>query len=310
MTTAARPETTADDGAPGDSDLGRGLLGAGLAVTAWSTGTILTKYIEMDALAIGAYRFATFFVLITLWMRFRGQTMSWRIIRYSMWGGLALGADIVLFFSAIKATSVVNATIIGSLQPIVVGVVAARFFGERIRAKDALWSLVALAGAFVVVRSATDDSVTSLRGDLLALAAMFSWSAYFIFSKESRKNLTSTEFTAGTSIWTAVTCVVVGIPIGQDLSWPSAENWGWLALMILGAGIVGHTVMNWSLQRIPLWVGSTFTLFIPVASTALAWLILDEAISALQGVAMAAVIAALAMIVRGQTKPAGSSRAP
>ena len=293
-----------------DSDLARGLMGAGLAVTAWSTGTILAKYIEMDALAIGAYRFATFFIIITTWMIARGQRMSWRIIKYSMAGGLALGADIVLFFSAIKATSVVNATIIGSLQPIVVGVVAARFFGEKIRANDALWSLVALAGAFVVVRSAADNDVTSLRGDLLALAAMFSWSAYFIFSKESRKHLTSTEFTAGTSIWTAATCVVVGLPIGQDLSWPSAANWGWLALMILGAGIVGHTVMNWSLQRIPLWVGSTFTLFIPVASTGLAWLILDEQITLLQGLAMAAVIGALAMIVRGQTKPSVNPQAP
>jgi drug/metabolite transporter (DMT)-like permease len=73
--------------------------------------------------------------------------------------------------------------------------------------------------------------------------------------------------------------------------------------MILGSGIVGHSLMNWSLQRIPLWVGSTFTLFIPVASAALAWLILDEAVSALQGIAMACVIGALAMSVRGQTKP-------
>jgi drug/metabolite transporter (DMT)-like permease len=299
--TSTTRQGQAPSASAGDDDLARGLLGAGLAVTAWSTGTILAKYIEMDALAIGAYRFATFFLIITTWMIARGQRMSWRIIRHSMWGGLALGADIVLFFSAVKETSVVNATIIGSLQPIVVGVVAARFFGEKIRRNDAFWSLLALAGAFVVVRAAADDGVTSLRGDLLALLAMFSWSAYFIASKESRARLTSTEFTAGTSIWTAVTCVVIGLPIGQDLSWPTAENWGWLALMILGAGIVGHTVMNWSLQRIPLWVGSTFTLFIPVASAALAWLILDEELTLVQGIAMAAVIGALAMIVRGQT---------
>ena len=217
-------------------------------------------------------------------------------------GGIALGADIVLFFSAIKATSVVNATIIGSLQPIVVGVVAARFFGEKIRPRDALWSLVALGGAFVVVRAATNDDVTSMRGDLLALAAMISWSAYFIASKESRKNMTSTEFTAGTSIWTAVICLVIGLPIGQDLSFPNASNWAWLAVMIVGSGIVGHSLMNWSLQRIPLWVGSTFTLFIPVASATLAWIFLGETITALQAAAMALVIAALAMIVRGQTK--------
>ncbi|MFN3256862.1 MAG: DMT family transporter [Ilumatobacter sp.] len=280
----------------------RGLVGAGIAVTAWSTGTILAKYLDMDALAIGAYRFGTFFILLVIWMRARGVRLDLGIIRKSMWGGLALGADIVLFFSAVKETSVVNATIIGSLQPIVVGVIAARFFGEKIRVNDAIWSIVALAGAFVVVTSAANDDIRSLRGDLLAAGAMFSWSAYFIASKQSRGRMSSTEFTAGTSIWTAAICIAIGLPIGQDLSFPNASNWGWLVVMIIGSGIVGHSLMNWSLQRIPLWVGSTFTLFIPVASTALAWLALGETITWLQALAMAAVIAALAMIVIGQTK--------
>ena len=133
---------------------------------------------------------------------------------------------------------------------------------------------------------------------------MFSWGAYFIASKESRSTMTSTEFTAGTSIWTAAICLVIGLPLGQDLSWPNASNWGWLILMIIGSGIIGHSLMNWSLQRIPLWVGSTFTLFMPVVSAMLAWLILDEAVTALQGIAMVSVIGAFAMIVRNQTKPA------
>ena len=81
-----------------------------MAVTAWSTGTILAKYLDMDALAIGTYRFFVFFVGITFYMRARGVPFKMQIIRKSMWGGIALGADIVFFFSAIKETSVVNAT--------------------------------------------------------------------------------------------------------------------------------------------------------------------------------------------------------
>ncbi len=154
----------------------------------------------------------------------------------------------------------------------------------------------------MVVASDHENDVTSLRGDLLAAGAMLAWSTYFIASKESKKRLTPTEFTAGTSIWTAAICVAVGAIAGQDLSWPSAANWGWLIAMAIGSGVVGHALMNWSLVRIPLWVGSTFTLFIPVASALLAWVFLDEAISAPQAVAMAAVIGSLAMIVRGQTR--------
>jgi drug/metabolite transporter (DMT)-like permease len=284
-------------------DLSRGLIGAGIAVCAWSTGTILAKYIDMGSLAIGFYRFAFFAVMLVVWMQVRGTPFRLRVIRDSMWGGIALGADIALFFSAVKLTSVVNATIIGSMQPIVVGVIAARFFGETIRLRDALWSIVAIAGAVLVVAASAGDATTDIRGDLLAAAAMLSWSAYFITSKNSKKTMTPTEFTAGTSLWTMAICAPLGFLFGQDMSWPSATNWGWLIAMAIASGLVGHAMMNWSLVRIPLWVGSTFTLLIPVFSALLAWLVLDEAVSALQALGMVVVIGALAVVVRSQSTP-------
>lgn len=283
--------------------MSRGLIGAGIAVCAWSTGTILAKYIDMGSLAIGFYRFAFFALMLVTWMQLRGTPFRLRIIRDSMWGGLALGADIALFFSAVKLTSVVNATIIGSMQPIVVGIIAARFLGETIRPRDALWSLVALGGAVIVVAASAGDDVTDIRGDLLAAAAMLSWSAYFITSKNSKKTMTPTEFTAGTSLWTMAICAPLGFVFGQDMSWPSATNWGWLIAMALASGLVGHAMMNWSLVRIPLWVGSTFTLLIPVFSALLAWVVLDERVNALQAVGMAVVIGALAVVVRSQSAP-------
>ena len=291
-------------------DLSRGLVGAAIAVCAWSTGTILAKYIDMGSLAIGAYRFAFFGLVIVVWMRVRGTPFRLRIIRDSMWGGIALGADIALFFSAVKLTSIVNATIIGSMQPIVVGVIAARFFGERIGIRNVAWSLVALTGTVVVVAAGADDGTSDLRGDLLALAAMLSWSAYFIASKHSKRTMTSTEFTAGTALWTMAICAPLGFVFGQDMSWPSATNWGWLIVMAATSGLIGHAVMNWSLVRIPLWVGSTFTLLIPVFSALLAWVVLGESVTAVQGVAMAVVIGALAVVVRNQSQPAPSVRPP
>jgi drug/metabolite transporter (DMT)-like permease len=306
----ARVTTTSADAANASSastaaakDLSRGLIGAGIAVCAWSTGTILAKYIDMGSLAIGFYRFAFFGLMLIVWMRVRGTPFRLRVIRDSMWGGIALGADIALFFSAVKLTSVVNATIIGSMQPIVVGVIAARFFGETIRLRDALWSIVALGGAVLVVAASAGDATTDIRGDLLAAAAMLSWSAYFITSKNSRKTMTPTEFTAGTSLWTMAICAPLGFLFGQDMSWPSATNWGWLVAMAVASGLIGHAMMNWSLVRIPLWVGSTFTLLIPVFSALLAWLVLDEAVSALQALGMVVVIGALAVVVRSQSTP-------
>ncbi len=302
--------TTTSADAPGASDaaareLSRGLIGAGIAVCAWSTGTILAKYIDMGSLAIGFYRFAFFALVLIVWMRARKTPFRLRVVRDSMWGGIALGADIALFFSAVKLTSIVNATIIGSMQPIVVGVIAARFFGEHIGLRNIAWSVVALAGTIVVVAAGAGDGTSDIRGDLLALGAMLSWSAYFVTSKNSKATMTSTEFTAGTALWTMAICAPLGVAFGQDMSWPSASDWGWLVLMAATSGLIGHAMMNWSLVRIPLWVGSTFTLLIPVFSALLAWIVLGEVVTVIQGVAMAVVIAALAVVVYNQ-----STRAP
>jgi len=277
-----------------------GLFGAGAAVSAWAAGTVITKSIGMGGLAIGVYRFSIFSLCIVAWLAFRGTPFRWSILRLSMLGGIALGADIAFFFSAIKLTTVVNATLIGSLQPIVVGIVAARFMGETIERKDALWSLVALVGVGGVILASSDAAGWSLQGDLLAFAAMFSWSGYFIFSKQSKERMSPTEYTAGTAIWSTIIVTPLAFGFGQDLGFPGWRDLFLILVMVALGGVVGHVLMNWSLVRIPLWVGSTFTLLMPVVSAALAWIFLDEPLSIAQAVAMGLVLVSLAMIVSGQ----------
>lgn len=282
--------------------MGPGLLGAGLSVTAWGAGSVLAKGIDMDAMALGAYRFGLFSILIIGWMQFRGERLTIRAIKVSALGGIALGLNIALFFSAVKLTNVVNATLIGSLQPIVVGFIATRFFGEVINRRDAILSLGAIAGVGMVMLASTGTPEWSAKGDGLAVLAMFSWSTYFIASKRSKDKVTPTEFTAATALWTLAVNLPIALLFDQDLSWPSNKNLGWLMVMIVVAGIMGHAMMNWSLVRIPLWLGSTFTLLIPIVSALIAWAALGEAMVLGQVVAMALVFTSLALVVRGQAQ--------
>ena len=280
-----------------------GLGGAAIAVTAWAAGSVLAKVVDLGGLAIAAYRFGFFSVLIVAWMAARRTPITVRVMRESALGGVMLAADVALFFSGLKLTSVVNATIIGSLQPIVVGFVAYRFFGERIRPRDVLWSAVGLAAVLLVVTSGASSANNSIRGDLLAAGGTLAWSAYFIFSKQSRTRMTPLEFTAGSAIWTTVLTIPLGFLFGQDMSMPVGRNLWLMVVMTVLSGVIGHVLMNWSLVRIPLWIGSTFTLLIPVASTLLAWWWLSESITVMQGVGIVMVVVALAMVVRGQTTP-------
>jgi drug/metabolite transporter (DMT)-like permease len=284
-------------------DLRLGLAGTGVAVIAWGTSGVVIKAIDMGGLAIGFWRFSLYAAVLVGWMGARGRRLSRHILIASLPGGICLGLDVTFFFTAVKLTNVVNATTIGALQPLIVAVFAARMFGEQIRLRDLAAAVVAIAAVAVIVIESAGTPEWSGVGDLAAVGALFSWSGYFVFSKRSRGIISPQEYTAGTGIWTALICLAVGLAFRQDMSFPSSTNWLPLIALTFGAGILGHSIMNWSLVRVPLWLGSALTLLIPVVSSVTAWIFLGEPLTTVQLAAMAVVVGSLASIVVTQPRP-------
>lgn len=284
-------------------DVRLGLIGTGIAVMAWGTSGVVIKAIDMGGMAIGFWRFSLYTVVLIGWIVARRGRLTRRILIASLPGGISLGLDVTLFFTAVKLTNVVNATTIGSLQPLIVAVFAARMFGERIRPKDIAAAVVAIIAVIVIVSESAGTPEWSGAGDLAAVGALLAWSAYFVFSKRSKGVITPSEYTAGTGMWTALICLSAGLVFRQDMSFPSRVDWLPLIALTFGAGILGHSIMNWSLVRVPLWLGSTLTLLIPVIGSLTAWVFLDERLTVVQLVAMVFVIAALASIVMTQDQP-------
>lgn len=278
-----------------------GVLAAAVAVSAWGLSGVIAKDIDMSGIAIGAYRFMAYGLVVGLIMTARGSRFSLHAMRKSFLGGLALGIDVAFFFTAVKLTTVANATVIGALQPVVVTITAARMFGERVARRDVLLGALALAGVITVVLAARGSEEWSPLGDLLALGALFAWSAYFIFAKRAKEEITSTEYTVGAALWCGLINFPLGFVFGQDMGWPSSSSWVGLLVLAFGAGLLGHEMMNWSIQQIPLWISSTLTLLIPVVSASAAWIFLDESLRPIQVVAMGVVLVALGGIVARQT---------
>ena len=291
---------TTETTTPSDEIRGLGMAGALLAVSAWGAASVIAKHVDMGGLAVAAYRFGSYGLVVALVMTVRRTPVNLRVMRGSMAGGIALGADVAFFFSAIKLTTVANATVIGALQPVVVAITANRFFGETIRRRDVVLGLDAIVGVVVVVMAAASDAPSDWRGDVLAVGALFAWSAYFIFARQAKGVITSNEYTVGAAIWVAIINAPLALVFGQSMAWPSLGNWFWILVMAFGAGILGHAAMNWSLQQIPLWLGSTFTLLVPVISSTVAWFAFDEPITAIQVVAIAVVLGALTGVITGQ----------
>ncbi|MDG1086818.1 MAG: EamA family transporter [Acidimicrobiales bacterium] len=300
MSTRAAPVAPAP---AATTELSRGLLAAAVAVTAWGASSVIAKVLPQGALAIAAYRFMTYFVVISIWRATRRQYLSWGAFKKSIPGGLLLAADVAFFFTAIKLTTVVNATIIGALQPLILTAYGVRFLGERLRRADMILGLVALAGVVVIVLAGSNSGDANTWGDLAAVGALASWSAYFVFAKRADGVVSPTDYTLAAALIVALANAPLALAFGQSLAWPAWSDWLWLIGMALGAGLLGHNMMNWSIVRIPLWLGSTMTLLVPLVSSAIAWIFLDEPLNPTQIIAMVVALAAIGKLVRAQSAP-------
>ncbi len=291
-TTAPVPEL-----APAAKRPALGVTSAVTAVVVWGTSSVLIKEVEgLNGVAISAFRLWIGAVLITGAFLLSGGRVTRRLLRLSFWGAVAFLADIILFFSALQETSVANATVIGALQPLLMLAIAGPLFGERPRWTDGLWGLIAIGGAALVVLGGDGGGANSTDGDLLAAGALVAWTGYFIASKTARTQLTSFEYLTGLSLVSAVLVIPVPFLLSQPLGSPTGEAWALIAVIAVVNGALGHFLMNWSHQHVPLVAMSLLTLGIPVVSAATAAVFIDEPLVALQVVGMGVVVGALGVV--------------
>jgi drug/metabolite transporter (DMT)-like permease len=274
-----------------------GLACASTAVVVWGVSSVAIKQVDgLNGIGVACYRIWLGAIVVTVVYLGSGGRLTRSLLRASFLGGLTFTIDLVLFFCAVQITSVANATIIGALQPVLVLAVAGPLFGERTRATEVVWGAVAIAGTAIVVLGGDGGGANSLRGDLLAVGALFAWTAYFVCTKSARLTLSAFEFLTGMAIWAAI--LVVPLPMIVQGSLGSTDAKGWLIIVYIALvnGLLGHFLMAKAHGHVALLTISLLTLGIPVFSAAAAALLIDEPLTPMQVVGMVIVLASLAMV--------------
>jgi drug/metabolite transporter (DMT)-like permease len=274
------------------------ILALSAAMVAWGVTGVAAKVVDLGGMALAAYRSSVGGVALVSMLYLSGRRLTWAKARLGIPGGIFLGLDLALFFSAVKLTTVANATVIGALQPALVILISAPLLGERVVRGAIRWAVVGLAGSALVVFGASGLPDWSATGDGIAVLALLAWTGYFVASRVIRNRLEALEYAAVTAIVASLVAWPAAALFHQDLSWPDTESWLWILGLALVSGIGGHLLMSLSIPHLPLWASSTMTLSIPVISTVTAAIFLDESVAAAQVVGMAVVLIALAAAIR------------
>ncbi|MGH9085995.1 MAG: DMT family transporter [Acidimicrobiales bacterium] len=276
------------------------LLLLGVAVVAVSTSAPLIRAAAAPTLAIAFWRNALALPVIGGWIVARpGERTGWarRTVeerRLSRISGLLLAAHFATWVPSLSFTSVASSVALVATQPVWAAIIA-RWRGEEVA--RGTWVGIGLAVAGAVVLTGVDLSISgrALFGDLLALLGGMLAAAYVTVGADVRRTVSTTGYALACYATAAGALLVVCLVARQSLWGYDAETWWAIAGLVVGAQLLGHTLVNRVLQSITPTIVSVAILFEILGATLIARLAFDETPPA--GAWPAAVLIAAGVVV-------------
>ncbi|MGA2531071.1 MAG: DMT family transporter [Acidimicrobiales bacterium] len=282
-----------------------GLGASAMASVGWGFGAIFARLTFAPGLVLTFYRLWLGSLLLTVLVYGSGRRLSLAKLRASFFGGVFLAGDMAMFFCAVKLTSVVDATVIGAVQPALVLIAARYLFSERMGRWDVFWIMLAIAGVSAAVIGPGVASRHAMTGDLLAVGSLLSWTGYWLVSKHARATQDALDYTAGVTIVAAFSLTLVVLASGQNLGRVEAGDWLWIALLAVVPG-GAHLMMNWAHRYVDASISSVIGSSNPIVAAAAAVVILGQKVSLLQILCGLAALAAITVVAGRHRQPAKS----
>ncbi len=275
-----------------------------LGVLFYATGPVLARSSDTTGVLLSFWRL--WFGLGVLGVglaihRLSGHEIgTTRGFRLAMMAGAAFSLNQVFFFSAIKRTSVVDASLMSTLSPVVVAIVAVPLFGERPARAFRAWSALAIVGAAFVVLGSSSGPDGDPLGMLMAVASTVFFALFFLLSKVSRPHIAVVAFLTTVMGTAAVFVSAFVFALGLDPgAVGSSDLWTALAMAVV-PGTFGHVVMTWPLNYVPANVPPLMRLAGPVVSGSMAWFFLGEGFTWVHIVGGAVILFGLSGAVRSK----------
>lgn len=298
----AVPETVAVPGAAGEAvrPKGRGaalapvalVVAGGLSVQFGSAIAVLLMP-RAGALGVVTLRLAAaaLVLLVVCRPKLRGYARA-------DWGtvlafGVVMGAMNTLFYQAADRIPLGAAVTLEVLGPLVLSVVASR------RLVNVVWAGLALGGVVLLSGGGFDrlDPV----GAAYALGAGAMWAAYIVFSARTGRRFPQADGLALAMVVAALLSLPLGIlESGSKLLVPSTLGLGAAVAML--SSVLPYTLELMALRRLP---APTFAILMslePAIAATAGFLILDQALSTTDALAIALVIGASMGAVRSQVR--------
>jgi drug/metabolite transporter (DMT)-like permease len=207
------------------------------------------------------------------------STLSKRETGLLVLAGAAIAAHFFTWIWAVQHTTVANATMAFTTNPVFTALLGNLIFKERITKKLIGAILLGLVGVAIIGWSDLTFNTDHLAGDLMALLASALFTVYFLLGKRLRRKLPNTAYVS--TLYGVASLFGFACMLYLDLPFVGFDQRTWICffLMALVPTVIGHTAMNNSLQYIDASRISTATLVEPLLAGIVAYVAWSETVT-------------------------------
>ena len=254
-----------------------------VGVLAISTGAILVVEAEgVPAISKAAWRtsLAGLLLIVPVMSSARHRTALLRLSRtdklHILAAGLALAAHFGLWIPSLDFTSVASSVVLVTLSPLFVAVLSHSWLQETVSRGTRRGIALALLGSIVVGWGDAALGSRELFGDALAIGGALAAAIYFLIGRSLRRHLALLPYIASVYAVAGVCLTLLATARGDALFGFEPRAWIMLILLAIVPQIIGHGTLNWALASLSAAFVAIVTLGEPIASSILAWLLLDQ----------------------------------
>ncbi|MFF5995664.1 DMT family transporter [Lysinibacillus sp. KU-BSD001] len=205
----------------------------------------------------------------------------------------------IFMLYGLKYTSAIEAGVITSTIPAVIGILSLFLLNEKLTKKKSVGIFCAMLGVLSMnVLSSSSEQMSSLGGNLLILGAVLGEALFIIFGKLSSNRVSPLTISTMVSIFGFILFLPFAIYEAKEFNFLdiSLGNWGNILYFGIVVTVIAFLLMYDGLKTVSASSTGVLTSVLPVSSLILSFLILKEKLMYIHFVGMLLVIVAIFLI--------------
>ncbi|MBD2860476.1 DMT family transporter [Paenibacillus sp. IB182363] len=257
-----------------------------VCVTIWGSnfvfGAILVDHFPPMLLSVSRLLLTSSVYVVMAMAARRFEWPVWKDWKLLLPLGAANALNQICFYTGMQDADPTTSSLLLSLSPIMIGLLAPLFLSEKITLRMGIGSAIALSGVFFVVGKG--GSIHLSAGELWIVGAMLTFVASTILTRKLMERRDAFFVTSYATVSGTAMLIPVAL-LREDVSGMSTELWAW-TLLIASAflmQVVCGLVWNRQMQIVGAGKAAVFLNLQPFVAMSLGYVILGTAVSLKQG---------------------------